>query len=99
MTIVEKLAIDILIVYWLLKGLALTNSNINVGNDADFFVSEISNLDVELPKGREPEITVIKQLTIGYKMLNGFHIVIFDIVYMIYPGRLYHIEYTAYSGP
>ena len=27
MTIVEKLAIDILIVYWLLKGLALTNSN------------------------------------------------------------------------
>ena len=50
MTIVEKLAIDILIVYWLLKGLALTNSNINVGNDADFFVSEISNLDVELRK-------------------------------------------------
>ena len=80
MTIVEKLAIDILIVYWLLKGLALTNSNINVGNDADFFVSEISNLDVELRKGREPEITVIPQLRIGYKMLNGFHIAIFDIV-------------------
>ena len=60
MTIVEKLAIDILIVYWLLKGLSLTNSNINVGNDADFFVSEIANLDVELRKRSRLEmITVI----------------------------------------
>ena len=36
-------------------------------------------------KGREPEITVIQQLTIGSKMLNGFHIVIL-------PRRNYHIN-------